>query len=51
MVPAELKEFLLQSLEHERGGVLVYQTALECAGPLTRSATTKVGTFRGKRAF
>src|SRR3954465_4067601 len=24
------KELLLQSLEHERGGVLVYQTALEC---------------------
>lgn len=27
---AQLKELLLQSLEHERGGVLVYQTALEC---------------------
>ena len=26
----QLKELLLQSLEHERGGVLVYQTALEC---------------------
>ena len=26
-----LKELLLQALEHERGGVLVYQTALECA--------------------
>jgi len=25
-----LKELILQSLEHERGGVLVYQTALEC---------------------
>jgi hypothetical protein len=25
-----LKELLLQSLEHERGGVLIYQTALEC---------------------
>ena len=25
----QIKE-LLQSLEHERGGVLVYQTALEC---------------------
>lgn len=25
-----LKELLLQSLEHERGGVLLYQTALEC---------------------
>jgi rubrerythrin len=30
MIPAALKELLLQSLEHERGGVLVYQTALEC---------------------
>ena len=27
----QLKELLLQSLEHERGGVLVYQTAIECA--------------------
>ena len=27
----QLRELLLQSLEHERGGVLVYQTALECA--------------------
>jgi hypothetical protein len=26
----QVKELLLQSLEHERGGVLVYQTALEC---------------------
>lgn len=26
-----LKELLLQSLVHERGGVLIYQTALECA--------------------
>ena len=26
----QLKELLLQSLEHERGGVKVYQTALEC---------------------
>jgi rubrerythrin len=31
MVAAQLKELLLQSLVHERGGVLVYQTALECA--------------------
>ena len=31
METAQLKELLLQSLEHERGGVLVYQTALECA--------------------
>lgn len=30
-VPPQLKELILQSLEHERGGVLVYQTALECA--------------------
>lgn len=31
MIPAQLKELILQSLVHERGGVLVYQTALECA--------------------
>jgi hypothetical protein len=31
MVPPQVKELLLQSLEHERGGVLVYKTALECA--------------------
>ena len=30
MNKAQLRELLLQSLEHERGGVLVYQTALEC---------------------
>ena len=30
MVNAQLKELLLQALEHELGGVLVYQTALEC---------------------
>ena len=30
MKKAQLKELMLQSLEHERGGVLVYQTALEC---------------------
>jgi hypothetical protein len=30
MMQPQLKELLLQSLEHERGGVLVYQTALEC---------------------
>ena len=30
MKQAQLKELLLQSLQHERGGVLVYQTALEC---------------------
>lgn len=27
---SQMKELLLQSLEHEKGGVLVYQTALEC---------------------
>lgn len=27
----QLRELMLQSLEHERGGVLVYQTAIECA--------------------
>ena len=31
MIESQLKELLLQSLVHERGGVLVYQTALECA--------------------
>jgi rubrerythrin len=31
MIPAQLKELLLQSLEHEKGGVLIYRTALECA--------------------
>ena len=30
MITAQLKELLLQSLEHEKGGVLVYQAALEC---------------------
>lgn len=30
MVSAQLRELLLQSLQHERGGVLIYQTALEC---------------------
>ena len=27
----QLKELLLQSLEHERGGVNVYETAIRCA--------------------
>jgi hypothetical protein len=31
MIEPQLKELLLQSLEHERGGVLVYKAALECA--------------------
>jgi hypothetical protein len=31
MVTAQLKELLLQSLVHERGGVLVYKTAIGCA--------------------
>ena len=30
MMSPQLKELLLQSLVHERGGVLVYRTALEC---------------------
>lgn len=31
MKEAQLTELLLQSLEHERGGVQVYETALRCA--------------------
>jgi rubrerythrin len=31
MKSAQLKELLLQSLEHERGGVKIYQAALQCA--------------------
>ena len=31
MHQAQLKELLLQSLEHERGGIMVYETALKCA--------------------
>jgi rubrerythrin len=31
MIDHQLKELLLQSLVHERGGVMVYRTALECA--------------------
>jgi ferritin-like metal-binding protein YciE len=31
MKQEQVNELLLQSLEHEKGGVLVYQTALECA--------------------
>lgn len=30
-VTPSLRELLLQALEHERGGVILYQTALECA--------------------
>lgn len=30
MEQAQLKELLLQSLEHERGGIEVYETALKC---------------------
>lgn len=30
MVSAQVKELLLQSLEHEKGGVMVYRAALEC---------------------
>ncbi len=31
MISPRLKDLLLQSLEHERGGVLLYRRALECA--------------------
>lgn len=31
MIPVSVKELLLQSLVHERGGVMVYRTALSCA--------------------
>lgn len=31
MVPSQMKELLLQSLEHARGGLFVYRTALDCA--------------------
>ncbi len=31
MNSSQFSELLLQSLEHERGGVLVYQTAIKCA--------------------
>jgi len=31
METKQLKELLLQSLEHERGGVKIYETALKCA--------------------
>ncbi|HTT03129.1 MAG TPA: hypothetical protein VMG11_13675 [Steroidobacteraceae bacterium] len=31
MKSAQLKELILQSLEHERGGVKIYQAALQCA--------------------
>ena len=31
METKQLKELLLQSLEHERGGVKIYETALNCA--------------------
>ena len=30
MKQAQLKELLIQSLEHERGGIQVYETALKC---------------------
>jgi rubrerythrin len=30
MLSPRVKDLLLQSLEHERGGVLIYETALEC---------------------
>lgn len=31
MEQAQVKELLLQSLEHERGGIQVYETAIKCA--------------------
>ena len=31
MASPQLRELLLQSLEHERGGVILYETAIECA--------------------
>jgi hypothetical protein len=31
MIDTQLKELLLQSLEHERGGVLIYEMAIGCA--------------------
>ena len=31
MKQTQVKELLLQSLEHERGGIKVYETALQCA--------------------
>lgn len=31
MISPQIRDFLLQALEHERGGVLIYRTALECA--------------------
>jgi len=31
MIDQQLNELLLQSLEHERGGVKIYKTALKCA--------------------
>lgn len=30
MKSAQLKELILQALEHEQGGVLIYETALQC---------------------
>ena len=42
MVNANLRELLLQSLTHEKGGVLIYQTALECVrNPDLRKEWTK----------
>jgi hypothetical protein len=42
MVNANVRELLLQSLTHEKGGVLVYRTALECVrNPELRKEWTK----------
>jgi hypothetical protein len=47
----QVKELLLQSLQHERGGVQVYETALECVvneklRPEFQYATAAIGTSR-----
>jgi hypothetical protein len=42
MINANVRELLLQSLTHEKGGVLVYSTALECVrNPDLRKEWTK----------
>ena len=30
VITLQVRELVLQALEHERGGVLIYETALEC---------------------
>ena len=42
MNPTQVNELLLQSLEHERGGVKVYKAAIDCAlRPDLKSEWTK----------